>query len=705
MKQWAFTYSDVEQEVKKEIIRNDKTLSFFILPDGTSECEILNTLGYIKNVIVYKSRNSETESQIKNIFVKLIIKRFHQCGHKLKVINAIKKMVDKITANMWCHSILSKMLSALTIEEIYKINDMFGEKRQIIGVLNANDFLQVDVNDLLLYTQNNNGSAGVCIVGHSANCRAIIVKLYKMKKDIKVFTIVPDDYLKIFNKISSNPLQNFINIKCFNEIFNKNVGVINVNDINLVNLFLMFLGKMTRLEMDCICELERIVFDKRVALKPDDMIILSNNCYYIADFKQYCMASYMLADNINSEIFNRIATFMNLLNDRYIENINNKSNDRKGMYGVYKYFKELYKVYLLNKSAFNFSLNSFVAYWSNIVTLIYENLVFKKNNCYRIRVLLSKKLDKKIYANEFFFLNIELLDKCYSSVSIIEEYLIFVINYVEKNRIIDVNALVPNSFLQFVISVAIKWSDYNLTETMAEILILLYKRNLLVERLNIKSELIANILGNMLEKRNVERKCIIMIRKIFISYTKTNHLIAEKMHEELYSRGYDVIMDEVALGYFDNIEGFMKQIKSVDYVVPIISDAYLKRYNCLYELSELVKREDFAERTMPVVIRSKEMTDDDDIFSLNYNTKIIKYWQNQGEELDNQLKNIDRKNVAELDFRYRKIIGFSADIAQIMNFIINHKCFTMSDVVTAKKRNSLVRDFAIVVDDIINERG
>ena len=91
MKQWAFTYSDVEQEVKKQIIRNDKTLSFFILPDGTSECEILNTLGYIKNVIVYKSRNSETESQIKNIFVKFIIKRFHQCGHKLKVINAIKK--------------------------------------------------------------------------------------------------------------------------------------------------------------------------------------------------------------------------------------------------------------------------------------------------------------------------------------------------------------------------------------------------------------------------------------------------------------------------------------------------------------------------------------------------------------------------------------------------------------------------------------
>ncbi len=46
----------------------------------------------------------------------------------------------------------------------------------------------------------------------------------------------------------------------------------------------------------------------------------------------------------------------------------------------------------------------------------------------------------------------------------------------------------------------------------------------------------------------------------------------------------------------------MKSIRNQDYVILIISDYYLKSKNCMFEVTEIMKEQEYKDRIFPAVV-------------------------------------------------------------------------------------------------------
>ena len=127
---------------------------------------------------------------------------------------------------------------------------------------------------------------------------------------------------------------------------------------------------------------------------------------------------------------------------------------------------------------------------------------------------------------------------------------------------------------------------------------------------------------------------------IYISYKwqGLSDEVANEVYQKLKSRNFKVIIDKMDLGYKTDIVEFMKEIGSGKCIVVIISEGYLKSLNCMFELLEMKKNNDFRDRIFPVVL------DDANIYSdaglIGYN----EYWKKEAvsrtEELVKQAGNI-----------------------------------------------------------------
>lgn len=106
-------------------------------------------------------------------------------------------------------------------------------------------------------------------------------------------------------------------------------------------------------------------------------------------------------------------------------------------------------------------------------------------------------------------------------------------------------------------------------------------------------------------------------KSVFISYqwSPDTTAIADEMQRELESRDYLVIRDKKNLHFGDDLKDFMSIINHphLDYVITIISDAYLKADNCMYEVTQVVKRRNFADTLLPCVVKDTNIYGNPDV--------------------------------------------------------------------------------------------
>ncbi|MBN3884139.1 MAG: toll/interleukin-1 receptor domain-containing protein [Nostoc sp. JL34] len=138
-----------------------------------------------------------------------------------------------------------------------------------------------------------------------------------------------------------------------------------------------------------------------------------------------------------------------------------------------------------------------------------------------------------------------------------------------------------------------------------------------------------------------ERKKLKYEKEIFISYawggdseTYVNHL-----DEVLQSKGIAIIRDKRDLGYKGLIKAFMEKIGSGKCVIAVISDKYLKSPNCMFELVQIAKNDDFYDRFFPIVLPDVQ------IYKPIERIKYIKYWEEQIKELDEAMKCVSATNL------------------------------------------------------------
>ena len=158
-------------------------------------------------------------------------------------------------------------------------------------------------------------------------------------------------------------------------------------------------------------------------------------------------------------------------------------------------------------------------------------------------------------------------------------------------------------------------------------------------------------------------------RQVFISYAwnEESQRVAAELDRAFQDEGVLIVQDQRDLGFKGDIRGFMEGIGRGRCVVVILSDKYLQSENCLFELLEIAKHGDFADRVFPVVLDSAR------IYKPLDRLRYVRYWEEQIAEFDSELKSVSAANLQgfrdEIDLytQIRAELPRLADILKNMN--------------------------------------
>ncbi len=129
------------------------------------------------------------------------------------------------------------------------------------------------------------------------------------------------------------------------------------------------------------------------------------------------------------------------------------------------------------------------------------------------------------------------------------------------------------------------------------------------------------------------------------------------------NRGLKVVRDKDELRYKDSIRDFMKRVGSGKAVVLILSEAYLRSHNCMFELTEIHKSRGLRERCFPIVLDPAAIHDPIQIL------EHVAFWENKIRELDDAMKRVEGSNlegVRETLDLYRKIRATVARLTDVL---------------------------------------
>lgn len=152
-------------------------------------------------------------------------------------------------------------------------------------------------------------------------------------------------------------------------------------------------------------------------------------------------------------------------------------------------------------------------------------------------------------------------------------------------------------------------------------------------------------------------------KEVFISYAwgGKSEEIANQIEKALQANHISLIRDKNHLGFKGRIKAFMERIGRGKCVVVVISEKYLKSENCMFELVQIAKNEEFYERIFPVVL------EDAKIYKPIERIQYVQYWEQQIHELDQQIRSVSSANLEG----FREDIDLYNEIRQYLPRLTN----------------------------------
>lgn len=153
--------------------------------------------------------------------------------------------------------------------------------------------------------------------------------------------------------------------------------------------------------------------------------------------------------------------------------------------------------------------------------------------------------------------------------------------------------------------------------------------------------------------------------EVFVSYKwgGAADALADEIESRLAVRGLVIKRDRNELRYRDAIQQFMRRLGAGRAVIVLLDDAYLKSKNCMFELTELADRADFAGSVFPIVFA------DANIFDPIGRVGYVRFWEGKRAELDEAMRTVGQENLQgireELDL-YEKIRNTIARITDLL---------------------------------------
>lgn len=179
---------------------------------------------------------------------------------------------------------------------------------------------------------------------------------------------------------------------------------------------------------------------------------------------------------------------------------------------------------------------------------------------------------------------------------------------------------------------------------------------------------------------------------IFLSYCQKDADIADFLEDSMLPYIQDkarISRDIRDVEYHESFKRFMQSIEKHDFVITIISDNYLKSRNCMFEMLEVVKDSNFAEKLLFIVLSDddakyyKNKPDDNigaDVYSLSGQAKYSKYWKLKDKELDKEIEEIDEPMYAINQIKEKRIVQkILLDMTDFLEFIRDNKGISFSE--------------------------
>lgn len=167
-------------------------------------------------------------------------------------------------------------------------------------------------------------------------------------------------------------------------------------------------------------------------------------------------------------------------------------------------------------------------------------------------------------------------------------------------------------------------------------------------------------------------------KKIFISYSWENKNAADEIDNVFVKMGITLTRDERDVSYKGSFKEFMKKIREHDFVLMVISDSFLKSTNCMYEVLEFIKDENFKDRILPIALQDAK------IFSPEDTLDYISFWNEKYENLNKKLKKQKRTQTIEIT---RELKTYEQISSKIEDFVVTIKDMKLIPLESLKKNN------------------
>lgn len=190
--------------------------------------------------------------------------------------------------------------------------------------------------------------------------------------------------------------------------------------------------------------------------------------------------------------------------------------------------------------------------------------------------------------------------------------------------------------------------------------------------------------------------------EIFLSCCWADETIADDIYDYLV-RNVEINLhrDRIDIGTWESIKTYMESIPGMDYVILLISDAYLKSANCMYEVMEVMRDRNYKNKIFPVVINRG-------IYSPAIRANYVIHWQKQYEELNCVLKEIDIQNLGHLGTDLKRLQDISSNIAEFLDLVsdLNNPSIEAAGVAIERKLiecNIVSKRYENSIMDSVNE--
>jgi len=152
-------------------------------------------------------------------------------------------------------------------------------------------------------------------------------------------------------------------------------------------------------------------------------------------------------------------------------------------------------------------------------------------------------------------------------------------------------------------------------------------------------------------------------KTIFISYNWHDGKIADRIDRHLSGLPSVTVKRDVRdIGPWKSIREFMEGIRQQDYAVFIVSDSYLKSKNCMFEVTEMMKEQEYADRIFPAVVET-------DIYDPLVRARYISYWQQECDKLEAAVKGLDPANAVELAADLKCYKNIASSVGEFLSIV------------------------------------